>query len=261
MSLYYKEEPEFLNDCLESLSEQSLKAAEIIIVYDGPIPNSLNDVVKKWSLLLPILIYPLKKNIGLGAALNYGLSKCKYDIIARMDTDDICVTDRFKIQFERFSDPELAICGSHINEVDPITLEVLSKRKVSLEHFDIFNQLIWRNPFNHMSVMYRRDVILSVGSYADLPWMEDWYLWLRLLSSGHKSTNIDSSLVLARTGKAMIQRRSGFQYVKSEWLMTKHKVRIGKFNPVLCFFSFIQRSLPRLLPTFLLSPLYMLSRK
>lgn len=262
MSLYYKEEPHFLDKCLDSLFCQTLKADEIVMVFDGPIPSSLNDVVNKWKVFLPIVVFPLEFNVGLGKALNFGLLQCSNELVARMDTDDICLPERFELQIAEFSrDPALDICGSSIIEIDPITLIKISERKVSVKHDEILSDLVWKNPFNHMTVMYKKNSILSVGSYIDLPWMEDWYLWLRLLSGGFKSTNIGRPLVLARTGTEMINRRSGFKYIRSEWLMTKYKIDSELFHISTCLLSFIKRSVPRLMPGFILSKIYALSRR
>ncbi|ELK0490891.1 glycosyltransferase, partial [Escherichia coli] len=98
MSLYIKEKPEYLHECLKSLYEQTKQADEIVLVYDGPITNELDKVVNYWLNSLPIKIIKLSKNVGLGQALNKGLAQCENDYVARMDTDDICHPKRFEIQ-------------------------------------------------------------------------------------------------------------------------------------------------------------------
>ncbi|MGI1944517.1 glycosyltransferase [Shewanella sp. MF08487] len=262
MSLYNNENPAYLDKCLESVFNQTLMASEIVIVFDGPISNELFDVVMFWKSKLPILEYPIEFNVGLGNALNYGLLKCKYELVARMDTDDICLPFRFEQQISAFkNDPFLDVCGSNIIEIDPVTMQVICERKVYSSHSAILSDLVWRNPFNHMTVMYKRSSIIAVGSYIDLPWMEDWYLWLRLLSLDYKVANIDASLVLARTGSAMITRRSGFSYIKSEWIMTKHKMNSKLFSVPICILVFFKRSIPRVLPKFALSLIYKFSRR
>ncbi|MCS6175144.1 glycosyltransferase [Shewanella baltica] len=262
MSIYNKENPLYFDKCLESIFKQSLKANEVVIVLDGPISNDLFDVIRKWKNYLPIKEYPLKVNVGLGTALSYGLLNCSHELVARMDTDDICLPHRFERQIQEFkNDAKLDICGSNILEVDPVTLNVISERKVSVTHSKILSDLVWMNPFNHMTVMYKRSSVIAVGSYIDLPWMEDWYLWLRLFSSGYKGANIDSSLVLARTGNNMIARRSGLKYIKSEWIMTKYKIGSKLFSKNICLLAFLTRSIPRFFPAFILSKIYKYSRR
>ncbi|EMK5833536.1 glycosyltransferase, partial [Citrobacter sedlakii] len=119
MSLYIREKAENLHHCLQSLYNQTLHADEIVLVYDGPISEDLENVVNHWMTYLPINIVKLKENVGLGQALNCGLAQCKHDIVARMDTDDICHSDRFMKQIDFLSNnKDVAILGSYIEEFD-----------------------------------------------------------------------------------------------------------------------------------------------
>ena len=261
MSLYFKEAPINLEECLNSLSIQTLMPNEIIIVFDGPLSEELTLVVDKWESLLPIKTIKLQENVGLGKALNVGLEYCQHDLVARMDTDDICFEDRFEKQIKQFQeDSNLTICGSHIFEFNGENNEIISHRKVPLVHKDIVESCIKINPFNHMTVMYKKSDILSVGGYKHFPWMEDWFLWLRLLANGYKAINIDDNLVKARTGLSMIKRRSGIAYVKSEWNISKVKVSLGLTSMPRAFIIFLYRALPRLLPKWMLYIVYKISR-
>lgn len=261
MSLYFKEEVSNLEECLNSLFIQTLLPNEVVIVFDGLLPESLVTVVESWEELLPIKIIKLEKNVGLGNALNIGLEYCQYDIVARMDTDDICDEYRFERQILLFNEnKKLTICGSCIDEIEPSTGEFLSRRVVPLTHELILKEVVYRNPFNHMSVMYKKNAVLNVGSYQHLSGMEDWYLWLRLLSKGYLSMNIPESLVYARTGQDMLSRRSGLNYIKSEWELTRKKIDLGFISFPKAFFIFLFRSIPRLLPRKMLSKVYSYSR-
>ncbi|WP_139764214.1 glycosyltransferase, partial [Salmonella enterica] len=77
--------------CFLSIYEQTLPADEIVLILDGDITVELNFIIQKWSKILPIKVFSLSKNVGLGKALNIGLEKCQHDIVLRMDTDDICI--------------------------------------------------------------------------------------------------------------------------------------------------------------------------
>ncbi|MCU8082683.1 glycosyltransferase [Shewanella sp. SM23] len=241
--------------------DQTLPASEIVLVFDGEVGIELEEVVNKWIQILPIKVFRLPNNIGLGKALNFGLEKCSHELVARMDTDDICVPVRFAKQLQNIvSNPEVAILGSSIREVDGVTLSPISNRFVSENHADIMKELPVKNPFNHMTVIYRKSAIEAVGGYKDLPYMEDWYLWLRLLSNGYKGLNCRDILVVARTGSEMIQRRSGLIYIHSEWLMTKAKVKYGIASKSYALIIFFKRSIPRLLPGIILQKVYLWAR-
>lgn len=261
MSLYIKENPNFLNECLDSLSKQTVRASEVILVFDGPITKELEIVVGAWKEELNIEIVPLEENLGLGKALNIGLTKCNFELVARMDTDDLCLPTRFEKQLKCFSDnPDLAIVGSFIEEVEPLTLKKISLRKVPLSHQDIVRELPRKNPFNHMTVMYRKAAIIEAGGYKHLPFMEDWFLWLRLLGSNMKGQNLSEVTVRARTGREMLVRRSGWNYIRSEFLMARNMFDSGMVSLLRCASIFILRASPRLLPKFIMRVLYRYSR-
>lgn len=117
MSVYYKETDSNLDQCLESLAVQTLPAVEIIIVKDGKLTPKLEQCLEKWKNKLPLKIVGYEKNKGLAYALNYGLQYCTNDFIARMDSDDICMPDRFEKQMVYFEEhKEAVIVGTNILE-------------------------------------------------------------------------------------------------------------------------------------------------
>lgn len=117
MSLYYKEVPEYLNECLESLAVQTCPATEIVIVKDGLLTEELEKILSLWQNKLPLTIVGYEENKGLAYALNYGLQFCSYELVARMDSDDICMPDRFEKQIKYFEEhKETVIVGANILE-------------------------------------------------------------------------------------------------------------------------------------------------
>lgn len=262
MSLYAKENPTFLNECLESIYKQSLPVNYLVLVFDGPLNSDLYSVVESWSERLPIIISKIPQNVGLAKALNVGLNLCTTDLILRMDTDDICRVDRFEKQVRFLIDnPDIDICSSWVDEIHPESQITTSIRKVPEFNYEIRREIVRRNPFNHMAVGFRKSAIERVGGYQHLSLMEDWFLWMRLLASGSKAYNIQESLVFARTGNGMLMRRTGLHYVHSEWLISKIKVRLGLASRWSALIIFIVRSLPRLLPKRIVRCLYALARK
>lgn len=262
MSLYNAEKVQYLDSCLLSIKNQTLPPNEVVIVFDGPISTELESIVRKWSNTLDIVIVRLEQNVGLGKALNIGLNSCTFDLVARMDTDDICNTERFAKQVQIFIDnTDLTICGTNINEFEGEVTNVISRRCLPLTHSEIVKASIAFNPFNHMTVMYKKVHVQEVGGYQHMPMMEDWYLWLRLLSHGYKGMNLPDFLVDARTGMAMISRRSGMKYIKSEWELAKIKVNLKSCSVTKALIMFFIRSIPRLFPKKCLQVVYKISRK
>lgn len=215
MSLYIKEKAEYFNECMQSMLRQTVLPTEIVIVFDGPISDELRKTVEKYKAENPGWIKTVEneKNKGLGLALADGVPACTYELIARMDTDDIAREDRFEKQLDLFlADPQLDICGSHIIEFEGSIDNVLSKRNVPVEHKDIAEYQKQRSAFNHMTVMYKKSTVLRAGNYEHCPLMEDDMMWIRMLIAGAKCANVDDYLVYARTGYAMIERRGGWAY-------------------------------------------------
>jgi glycosyltransferase involved in cell wall biosynthesis len=117
MAVYYKETPSHLDQCLESLAGQTFPADEIIIVKDGMLPIELEEILVSWQKKLPLKIVGYKANKGLAYALNYGLNYCTSELIARMDSDDICLPDRFEKQIDYFKQhKEVVVVGSSLLE-------------------------------------------------------------------------------------------------------------------------------------------------
>ena len=262
LSLYIKEKPEFLRECLESLKNQTLPATEIVMVYDGSITTELEEVVTQFITFLPIKIIRLPQNVGLGKALNEGLKHCSYNWVFRMDTDDICLPERFAKQVNFISQyPDVVLFSGHIAEFTEDKTIVISYRKVPIGNEKIKKYALSRSPFNHMAVAFLKDIIEEVGGYQHHLFLEDYNLWLRVIAKGYEVGNLGETLVLVRAGDSMVSRRRGKEYIKGEWQLFKLKQNL-KLQPLLPnFLIFTLRASLRILPTSLLKVVYKFLRK
>lgn len=215
-SVYFKEKPEFFDKALESIYNQTVKADEWVIVHDGPISQELQDVIDKYKQLdVNIKEVVLEENKGLGIALSYGVPECSYDLIARMDTDDIAVPNRFEIQLVEFeNDAELDLCGGQIIEFETEPDVPVAERRVPLTHDEIVKFQKKRSAFNHMTVMFKKSKVLEAGNYKNCPLMEDDMLWVDMILAGAKCMNVNEYLCNVRTNRDMIARRGGLSYYK-----------------------------------------------
>ncbi|MBQ0367357.1 glycosyltransferase, partial [Providencia rettgeri] len=246
------------------IEHQIKKAAEIIIVKDGPLNQDLNNLIDSFAKksLSIVKIINLPYNAGLGNALNEGLKYCSNNWVFRMDTDDLCTPNRFMKQIEYIQkNPNISLFGSCTEEFDSSMSNSLGLRKVPTSHNEIKQYTKRRNPFNHMTVAFRKDVIESVGGYQHHLYMEDYNLWIRVIAAGHQVGNIDEVLVNVRGGDSMVKRRKGLVYIKSELQLAKLKIEKNIDSPIGAYSNFIIRSLPRLLPTYMLSKVYKKLRK
>ena len=215
MSLYIKENPNYFRECMESILRQTLQPKEIVIVKDGPLTKELEMVLEEYQGKNPALytIVPLEKNQGLGIALAEGIKQCKYELVARMDTDDIAREDRFSLQMNEFiKNPKLDICGSNIAEFEDSIENIVAHRRVPTGDAEIKQYQKRRDAFNHMTVMYKKSTVIKAGNYQSCMLMEDSLLWVNMFLAGAVAKNIDDNLVYARVGKNMFERRGGFSY-------------------------------------------------
>ncbi len=258
LSVYHKEKPEFLKLSLDSILFQTLVPNEIVLVKDGPLTSELEDVinvyVEKYPHLFKIVL--LEKNYGMGVAFNFGLENCTHELVARMDTDDIAVKDRFEKQIKFFTEhPEITILGGAMKEFYNEPNDIERYKFLPLEHNDIVKYSKNRCPFNHPTVMYRKSHVIASGGYKLMEY-EDYFLWVRILNANYKAANLKDILNYYRVGNDLIGRRHGFTYAKRELKFCTLALKLGFFN-WLNYSKFIFFRLPlRFIPKSLLNYIY-----
>lgn len=260
MSLYIKESPEYLNDCFNSVfCNQTIKPKEIVLVLDGPITEDLSNIINFWSKKIKSIlkVIKLEQNVGLGNALNIGLRNCSNEWVFRMDTDDICKPDRFEKQLAFIeSNPDVVLFGGQVLEFEnePNDFQVLKSVPTTNEEIRLFSQK--RCPFNHMTVAYKKSIILELGGYQHHLFMEDYNLWLRVIGADYKVANLAGVVLYARVGNGMHARRKGLEYIKSEKQLLNLKKDLKLQNPLYANMLFLIRSMFRLMPSALLGKIY-----
>lgn len=237
ISVYKSDDPKFFDRALFSITEmQTIKPDEIVLVVDGPVCEELNRVIEKYERLYSIFhIIRLEKNGGLGNALKIAVESSKYNLIARMDSDDVSVPTRFEQQLRYFEEhPEVDIVGGDITEFIGDESNIVGKRVVPKSNEEIREYMRRRCAFNHVSVMYKRNAVQGAGGYQDWFCNEDYYLWIRMWLNHAVFANTGSILVNVRVGKEMYQRRGGWKYFKSEaklqnFMLKKGVIRVPRY--------------------------------
>ncbi len=227
MSVYARESPDALEAALLSLLTQTRRPDEVVLVQDGPLGEALEAVIERHRSSLPLRLVALPRNVGLTAALNAGLKEVTQPWVLRFDSDDICLPQRIEAQLACIARGEVDVFGAQIAEFDTDPQQPTRSRQVPCTHAEIRRFAMRRNPFNHMTVCYRKAQVDAVGGYPSIPWMEDYALWLKLLANGARMANLPEVLVLARVGNGMVARRGGWRYVRSEWALQALMQRLG----------------------------------
>lgn len=243
--VYAGDKAKIFKKALQSIKNNTIKPDQVVLVIDGPISSCLESVIKD-EADDTFDILKIEKNQGIVNALNCGIEKCRHLIIARCDSDDINVNNRFELQIEEFkNDHDLDIVGGQIVENSGnnqwIRYTPLSKEKIVkfLKH---------RSPFNHMTVMYKKEKIMEVGCYPNIKYREDYALWAKIIASGAKVKNLNSVLVLASGGDAMYQRRGNISHIKYEYKLQKLLIRLKIINIFEFLLNITLRSLNMMVP-------------
>ncbi len=223
MCVYGKDNPEYFDVAVQSIINQTKLPAEIVLVVDGPVPDELDLIIKKYKVNPLFIIIRLVENLGHGNARRIGLQNCTYNLVALMDADDISNSYRFEKQLKIFEEnPNISVVGGLITEFIDDPTNIVAKRIVPSEDSEIKTFMKKRCPLNQVSVMFKKSIVEQAGGYIDWYNEEDYYLWIRLSLINAEFFNIDDVLVNVRIGPKMYQRRGGYKYFKSEYNLQKY---------------------------------------
>lgn len=257
ISVYKNDNSKFFDRALESITDsQTVKPDEIVLVVDGPVSEQINEVISKYSAKYNFNVIHFETNCGLGNALRIAVEKAKYDLIARMDSDDVAFNTRFEQQLRFFeANPSVDIIGGDISEFIGKEDNIVSFRTLPTSNDKIKRLAKRKCPFNHMTVMFRKAAVIKSGNYLDWHFNEDYFLWVRMIENNCFFANTGTVLVNVRTGKGQFARRGGLKYFKSEkklqkYMLQHHIISFPRYciNIIGCFF--VQCMLPNSLRSF-----------
>lgn len=230
MSVYGRDRAEWFRAAVQSMLDQTIPPKEFVLVCDGPLEPELEDVLAVFLRGYPDVIQTVRlpENGGLGHALQQGLLRCRCEFVARMDADDIAVKDRVERQLAALAaQPEASVIGGQIAEFTEKPEQVTGYRVVPVRGKEIRTTAAFRNPMNHVTVVFRRQDVLDVGGYRDFPGFEDYDLWARMLREGKHLLNLQDVLCYVRINRDTYRRRGGLSYFQSAVAMQRELRRCG----------------------------------
>lgn len=260
MSTYHGDVPGQLDGAIASVIGQTRPPDEIIIVEDGPITDSLASVLNKWREKFPALfrIVALHTNVGLGATLKAGMEKCSYEIVARMDADDISIPDRFEKQLLFLKEnPDISVvtCWIGVFQDDPD--DILYERRVPVTHEEIRKLAKFRSPINHPASMFRRSAAISAGNYPAWRKGQDYFLWARMLQAGFKMACIPEVLYKQRYDDKFAARRHNLIAYVSQMRLQKQLFKMGFISFPRFITNIVIRTIAFMLPVTLMKTVRM----
>ncbi len=243
MSVYQGNSPDYLVAAIDSVYQQSRKPKETILVVDGPINQALENILeieqKKYQT---IRIIRLEQNNGLAHAMQVAVNHATTPFLARMDSDDICLPDRFEKQMRCFEeDPELSIVGGMITEFVDTPENIVTRRVLPLEDKDIKRFMKSRCGVNHVTVIFKKEDLLKAGNYRSDFRQEDYYLWVRMMKTGCKFKNIPYVVVNVRSGADQFARRSGWHYFLGHCAIFRYMYHEGLISWLRLAYNYIVR--------------------
>ena len=224
MSVYKKDNADFFKTSLDSIINQTHRPSEIVLVQDGPIPSSLEHLINNYRKDNPTLIryFSFESNQGLGKVLAFGIEKCSFKYIARMDADDYCKPERCQKELEYLlNHPEIEVVGTNVEEFMDDINNVVAHVVLPETHDDIYSFAKKRNPIRHPSLMFTKDAILRCGNYRPLRFSQDYCIIVQLMMAGSKAYNIQEPLTYMRVTKDFYKRRSGKKYFMINYNLNK----------------------------------------
>lgn len=176
----------FLAEAIRSVLGQEYTNFELLIINDGSTDNT-EQVIR--SFTDPRIVYNRnERNSGLIFTLNKGIELAKGRYIARMDADDICLPGRFAQQLALLeSDATLAMAAAPVIFIDEKGNEtgIWQLDRNTTTPASIKKIMPYENCIAHPTVMARTDILRSLRYSANQKNIEDYDLWLRMLSRGH----------------------------------------------------------------------------
>lgn len=226
MCVYKNDNPKFFKLAVESATiKQTLPPAEIVLVVDGPIPPTIDEVITdlQSELPIPMNVIRLKENVGHARSRQTGLEATQYPIVAIHDSDDICCPDRFAKQIcYMILHQEVDVVGAQITEFMDSEDNIVGTRICPENDKDIKEYLKAHCPMNLVTVIFKKKSVQGVGGFIDWYCEEDYYLWIRLTEKGYKFGNVNEVLVKVRVSKELYGRRGSWRYFKSEALLQRY---------------------------------------
>ena len=252
ISVYAGDRLDYFKKAMDSVYDQTAIPDEIVLVKDGPVSVEIDDAINEYKQKTPsvLKVVAIEKNQGLGAALAQGLAQCSYDIIARMDADDISVSQRFEKQLKFLKgNPDIDVVSCFVAAFDKDPQKPLFFRRGPLEPEQIAQQFRFRFCMNHPASMMRKSAIIKAGNYIPFDGLEDYHLWARMLMAGARMANIGEALYYHRWDKGLVKRRGGLKRAALQIRLQREFLRIGFINKWQFLRNVAVRTTAAILPT------------
>jgi glycosyltransferase involved in cell wall biosynthesis len=212
-----------LSYSIRSILNQTFHDYELLILDDGSADGTESIVSQFKDVRIHYLKYPHR---GLSETLNAGLRQAKYEIVARMDAGDISLPERFEKQYSCISKlPLNAIVSCRYAIFDNKRIKYLVP--IANDSSKIKRRLALHSDFVHSSVMYNKNILLSLDAYRNVP-LEDYDLWLRIKDSAEFYVVSEVLLLVEYTSRRLSTTNIPQKYMNQYKIQTPYYINIEK---------------------------------
>lgn len=204
----------YLKASIQSVLSQSYVDFELLLINDGSTDGTVNVIQQFSDPRIRLISNDSNKGLSYTRALGLELARGKY--FAILDSDDLAVPDRLKIQVDYLDNhPEVHLCGGHAKIIDEQGLEIGQMRMPIAAGDDMRIGLLFGNPFINSSLMIRRKTMLAAGGYKNFAVAEDFELSYRI-SLKFGLANLDRTLVHYRVHQTNISKLQSARMTDAE---------------------------------------------
>lgn len=222
---------EYLRSAIESILSQTYTDFEFIIIDDGSTDNT-KEIIDSYDDKR-IRNFNNTTNQGLIFSLNKGIDNAKGRYIARMDSDDISLPQRFEKQIEYLDkNPDIVVLGSLGYNIDE-NGSVKNIIKLPEKPGQILTELLFGNVFIHTSIIAKTEVIRQYRYNKEYVHAEDYYLWSQIAKE-HKIANLQQPLVRYRVHEncvSLLKNKEQSECVKRIQLYNLSNLGIAELMP------------------------------
>ena len=219
MSVYINDVRDWVKEAIESMLNQTVRTNDFVVICDGQVKKEVDDLLSDYENRLPDIFHVYRKdqNEGLGPTLAFGITKCKNELVARMDADDISKIDRCEKELSFFaSNPQLDVVGCWEDEFENLPENRIAIHKVPTGVSNVYSSMKRRCSLLHPTVIYKKSSVIQCGNYHDVRLFEDYDLFMRMIVECEMlGDNVPESLYLMRVNDDFYRRRGGWKYMRT----------------------------------------------